>query len=185
MIPLPLRMRHLKRDSRGYAIPATVYVDPDGKAHFTINDELKRRVAILKRLCPICGKRLKPDYWFVGGPQSAFDPRGAYIDLPMHDECAHYALRVCPYLAAPVYSGRIDARTLTKDNPILLVDQTMIPDRPEFFVAVCCKKFSLINSGQYIKPTQPYRAVEFWQHGRKVPTPSSWEDSLEKVIQER
>jgi hypothetical protein len=163
-------MRHLKRDGRGYPIPDGVYVDPDGRAHFTINDETKRMRHLLTRCCPICGRRLKPDYWFVGGPRSAFDPNGAYIDLPMHDECAHYALRTCPYLAAPNYGSRIDARTLSKDNPApFLIDQTMIPERPDVFVALSCKKFTVIKGGQYVRPVRPYRQVEYWQYGLRRP----------------
>jgi hypothetical protein len=162
-------MKHLKTDPRGYPIPDGLYIDQDGRAHFTINDETKRQRHLKQRCCPICGKRLKPDYWFVGGPRSAFDPNGAYIDLPMHDECAHYALQVCPYLAAPNYSGRIDAKTLSKDNATpMLIDQTMIPERPNTFVAVCCKKFSIIAGGRYVRPTKPYLKVEYWQYGQKV-----------------
>jgi hypothetical protein len=168
-VPIPSQMSHLKRDSRGYPIPDGLYIDQNGKAHFTINDDSKRLRHLRDRLCPICGRRLKSPYWFVGGPQSAFDPNGAYIDLPMHDECAHYALQVCPYLAAPNYSGRIDAKTLPKNAPsMILIDQTMIPERPEFFVAVRCKRFVIIKGGRYVKPVRPYQQVEFWQHGKQT-----------------
>jgi hypothetical protein len=165
-------MKHLKKDTRGYPIPDGLYIDPDGRAHFTINDEVKRLRHIMGRLCPVCGKRLKPFYWFVGGARSAFDPNGAYIDLPMHTECAHYALQVCPYLAAPSYAKRIDDKTLSKDNPkLVLLDQTMIPDRPEVFVAVSTKRFTFTNGHKYVKPARPYRDIEYWAHGEKVLEP--------------
>jgi hypothetical protein len=172
-IPIPSRMKHLKHDSRGYPIPDGLYIDQNGRAHFTINDETKRLRHLIGRLCPICGLRLKPPMWFVGGPGSAFDPNGAYIDLPMHDECAHYALQVCPYLAAPNYARRIDGATLPDGVPHpTLIDQTVDPNRPKFFVAVCCKKFVLIKGGRYVRPIRPYKQVEFWQHGQMISVPS-------------
>lgn len=171
-IPIPPRMRHLKKDSRGYPIPDGLYIDLTGRAHFTINDDAKRLNHAMGRLCPICGKRLKPYYWFVGGPGSAFDPNGAYIDLPMHNECAHYALQVCPYLAAPNYSKSVDAKTLPKDGPsLILLDQTMIPERPEVFVAVSTKKFTFTSGYRHVKPVRPYLEIEYWLHGKKILEP--------------
>ena len=37
--------------------------------------------------------------WLVGGPASAFHPRGAYVDTPTHYACLRYALQMCPHLA--------------------------------------------------------------------------------------
>jgi hypothetical protein len=100
-VPIPALMKERQVDPRGYPIPWNVLVDSTGKAHFTINDESLRQMAIRDRLCPICGHRLWRGMWFVGGPGSALHEHGAYIDPPMHKPCAEYALKVCPYLAAP------------------------------------------------------------------------------------
>jgi hypothetical protein len=102
-IPIPERMKHLGIDRRGYPIPWSVYRDPDGRPHFTIFNNVLRARGIRDDLCGICGTKLFRGRWFVGGPVSAFDPRGTYIDPPMHHECSSYALTVCPYLAAPNY----------------------------------------------------------------------------------
>jgi hypothetical protein len=166
-VPVPRTMRHLPKDRRGYPIPAGVLIDPAGKPHFTINDEATRRRQMAERLCPICDKKLGRWRMFVGGPQSAFHQHGAYIDLPMHVECAHYALQVCPYLAAPVYTGRIDDRTL-KVEPgqiAVMINQTMLPDRPLLFVAVLARSIQRLHRGQYVRPQRPYVRVEFWRHG--------------------
>lgn len=175
MVPIPDRMKALPFDRRGLPVPVTVYVDHDGKPHFTINDEAKRQHMIMDDRCSICGGKLLRGRWFVGGPMSAFDPEGAYIDPPMHHECAHYALRVCPYLAAPSYSKRVDDRTLGKErDDLILIDPTMIAERPEYFVAVLARGQDLVIYEKpvlmvrYIKPRRPYIRVEHWRHGRRI-----------------
>lgn len=170
--PIPRRMRRLKRDKRGYPIPANVLIDANGRAHFTINDEAIRLRQLHQDRCPICDGLLTVARWFVGGSRSAFDPRGAYIDLPMHEECAHYALRVCPYLAAPVYAREIAGRTLGAGSGIaaLLIDNTVLPGRPqgEVFVAVKARGTLVIDGGRCVKPVLPYLRVEFWRHGQPI-----------------
>jgi len=154
-----------------------VYRDHAGRPHFTINDENKRQEIIQRDLCSICAQKLLRGRWFVGGPGSAFHERGAYLDPPMHDECVHYALRVCPYLAAPSYGKRIDARTLDPDHPpTILIDPTLDPERPEQFVAVMAtgQKFILgelvpgVPFVQFVKPKRPYLRVEWWCAGEQV-----------------
>lgn len=186
-IPVPPRMARLERDPRGYPIPVTVYRDRGGRPHFTINNEAARQRTIAEDRCPICGGPLLRGRWLVGGPASALHPRGAYIDPPMHDECAHYALRVCPYLAAPSYGKRIDDKTLTDDGKKdagLMLDPTMMPHRPAVFVAVMfvgrpiCISDTVSNGTQrikmvrHIKPRRPYRRVEFWREGRELHDPA-------------
>ena len=171
-VPIPKRMAHLALDRRGFPIPPSVYIDTNGRPHFTINDEPKRQALIATDRCPLCGGKLLRGRWFVGGPQSAFHIHGAYIDPPMHNECAHYALQVCPYLAAPNYDKRIDDKTLPPGDTPLLIDPTMIPERPDYFVAVMTtNQKSIINSigmVQYLKPLRPYSRIEFWRHGEHV-----------------
>jgi hypothetical protein len=171
-VPLPDRMRQLPRDPRGYPIPHVVYRDGDGRAHFTINDTPTVLRVLKDDLCTICGQRLLRGRWFIGGPRSAFDPRGAYIDPPVHGECGHYALMVCPYLALPSYAKRIDDRTLAPDDPIhLFADDRCDNTRPEVFVAVHARGQKVERRGLQqitIKPTRPYIAVEYWRHGKRL-----------------
>lgn len=172
-VAIPHRMQRLERDRRGYPIPVAVYRDSTGRAHFTINDEAKRQALIAGDRCPICGGKLLRGRWFVGGPQSAFHSLGAYIDPPMHNECAHYALQVCPYIAAPNYARRIDANTLPPGERRILIDNTTIPARPDYFVAVMTTgqinmKVSGTDFVQYIQPRRPYSRIEFWRHGQHV-----------------
>jgi hypothetical protein len=161
-------MQGLARDPRGYPIPKGVLIDADGRPHFTINDEAVRQRHIAEERCPICDGRLRwRGRWFVGGPRAAFHPNGAYLDPPMHDECAHYALKVCPYLAAPNYGKRLDDKTL-RGPQMLMIDDTMIPDRPALFVAVLARSAMVTERG-YLVPTQPFLRVEYWLHGQQLP----------------
>lgn len=173
-IPVPDRMKHLDRDARGFPIFVMAYRDPSGKAHFTVNDEAKRMRLIREDRCSICGGKLLRGRWFVGGPQSAFDPRGGYIDPPMHTECAHYALRVCPYLASPSYAKLIHGGTVPSGDPITLVHPTAIISpttvdevRPDLFVVALARgqSFRMNVGGGIMIPKRPYISVQYWQHG--------------------
>jgi hypothetical protein len=172
VIAIPTRMAHLPLDRRGYAIPWGVYVDGAGRPQFTINDDVKREVALARDLCPICGNGLSRGRWFVGGPMSAFHDRGAYIDMPMHDECAHYALKVCPYLAVPSWRKALaESHIKAVKAAIVAIDPTMIDDRPGVFVAVMTvgQKMTGGNGLQnYVRPARPYRKVEYWRHGERL-----------------
>ena len=173
MVRLPKRMAHLERDPRGYPIPYTAFRDQSGRPHFTINEEGRRQLVIFEERCPICGTALLRERWLAGGPGSAFDKNGAYVDPPMHRDCLHYAMQVCPFLAAPNYGRRIDAKTL-KEPPEkyrIFWNPTMVSERPDTFVCVATTRCRVVD-GKYLRPERPYLAVEFWRHGQRVPPPS-------------
>jgi hypothetical protein len=176
MIEMPERIAKLPRDSRGYPIPYNIVRGNDGTPMFTINDSRKHMECLLGNLCPLCGEVLGRWKWFVGGPLSAFHPKGAYIDLPGHSQCERFALQTCPYLAAPRYLGRVDVIHGEKLPPsTVLVDDTMIPERPEFFVAVASRHVEIQADPEspllpYVRPVRPLLGYEFWQHGKKIPT---------------
>lgn len=165
-VEIPKRMRKLERDRRGYPIPVAVFRDSLGKPHFQITDELELRRLIKFDLCPMCGGKLNPKRWFVGGPKSAFSILGAYSDPPMHDECAHYALQVCPYLTAPTYSKRIEDKTLKDPNSVSTVDERIIVDRPAVFVAIEANGHTVRD--RLTVPHLPYSKIEYWLHGAQL-----------------
>lgn len=173
-------MQHLPLDARGYPIPTIVYRDGDGKPHFTVNEESLRQHVIRMDECSICGGKLLRGRWYVGGFRSAFHPHGAYLDPAMHAECAEYALKVCPYLANPSYTKRIEARTVKKDDPTpLVIDPTMDPKRPELFVAIMTTGqrynrhenpvLAARNAIGTIVPKRPYVQVQYWVQGKHIP----------------
>ena len=180
-VPIPERMKHLELDPRGYPIPVMVWRDNTGIPYFTINDTNTRFKIIRQELCSICGTKLFRGRWFVGGPLSAFHPNGAYNDPPMHLECAEYALKVCPYLAAPSYAKRIDTKKVKSENissTTMFIDPTMMPNRPEIFVAVHARGHKVGPFPDLIlKPLRPYIDVRFWRQGVQIPTPEEYHDT--------
>lgn len=172
--PIPARLQHRPLDARGYPIPWNVLRGVNDAPIFTVNDDRRHYQALRQGLCPICGERLGQWKWFIGGPRSAFDPHGWYQDLPAHRDCALYALVTCPYLAAPKYLGRVDVPDPAKLPPLarVLLDPTMIPERPALFVAVASAQVEVQDNGRvklpYVRPTRPARAYQFWQHGREL-----------------
>jgi hypothetical protein len=174
MIPIPDRMKHLKVDRRGYAIPYGVVTDKDGTVHFAINDEATRQQSIRGGLCSLCGTKLFRGRWLIGGPLSAFASNGAFLDPPMHDECAHYALQVCPYLAAPRYAreiGTAKAQGARFDHQLIVEHDEAQAGRPDgdlFVALMTVDRIELIADGQYVKPRGDYRKIEFWRHGQQL-----------------
>lgn len=170
----PERIARLPHDKRGYPIPWNVLKADDGTPFFIVNDDRKAWRALRGRLCPICGEPLGGWIWLVGGPLSAFDPNGYYFDLPGHRECMEFALQTCPYLAIPKYLRHSDAIAHVEKLPPearVLLDETVIPERPEVMVAVAPSKIALKDrSGlqPYLKPVKPYRDYTFWRHGKKL-----------------
>lgn len=171
-------MEKLKKDARGLPVPYIVLWD-GGKPLFTVNDLRLQLNCVLKGICPICGDKLGEVFWFVGGPLSAFHPNGWYNDSACHKECLDYALVVCPYLSMPKYLHRIDAAAASLEAKAhLLLDPTMLPDRPEIFVAVGATQQAIKPNisdeqgflGLLIRPLKPWTAVEFWKHGERIPS---------------
>ena len=170
-------MARLPRDARGYPVPVVVKRDESGRPLFIVNDAEVIQRCIKRKLCSICGDRMVREFWFAGGPGSAFDPRGMYLDPPMHHECVTFALRVCPYLASPARREYVNAATVEKlaerlGGDKLLLDPTVDEERPDPFVAVMSYGVS-VSSGslgkeRYLAPLRPYHAVEFWRHGERL-----------------
>lgn len=170
---LPDRIARLPRDRRGYPVPWNALRGVDDAPIFTVNDDRKGWRAFREQLCPICGERLGRWRWFVGGPLSAFDEHGWFLDQSAHHECVRFALQTCPYLAAPRYLGRIDVADPAKLPPEarILLDETQIPERPEVLVAVSGEKIQVQVRGPlipYTRPSRPFLGYEFWRHGRQI-----------------
>lgn len=171
---IPARMKKLERDKRGYPIPFIVWRDTDNQPHFTINDTEVVLACLTGGRCSICGDKLGTNTWIIGGPKSAFHKYGAYIDPPVHKDCGTFALKTCPYIALPSYTGRIDAKTVKPDKVGgfgLFEDRTMIPDRPEIFVfgKTSGAKVTIPEIGQhYVHPNRPWLAIEYWKDGKQI-----------------
>jgi hypothetical protein len=176
-VPIPFNLSKNDRDRRGFPIPFIVYRDTMGVPHFTIDDVSKLDTVLSKKLCGLCGKPLKlGQMWLISGPGSCFLEEGMFTTPHAHEECARYAVQVCPYLAAPNYTKLIEAKTL---NPEAVHDMARVhhdqitPPRPLFLVLARTSGIKLIDphdgSGKkYILPRRPWKEVEFWQNGKRI-----------------
>lgn len=95
-IEIPDFLKHLST-WHGYPIPYTTLILQDGTPDFRVVDEAKRRNCIDKKLCGVCGEKLKRRIAFIGGPWSI--ENRTFIDPAMHLLCARFAAKTCPYLA--------------------------------------------------------------------------------------
>lgn len=178
-VPVPPALSKRPKDKRGYPIPYSVAIDRDGKPDFKVVDLHAAEECVKRKLCALSGKRFEHltsgngGYWFIGGPKSAFDKYGAYLDLPARAECGRYALKVCPFLAVPgmAMHGNLEkSQARMDDDYVVQQNETVIPDQPDVFVFVQATKYEIINTenGRLYKPHAPYRRVEFWKDGSQV-----------------
>jgi hypothetical protein len=114
-IEVPKFLAHLPTE-RGMPVPFTnqhpdfeweTLTEMGVTSRFAVMSVIQQIRCARERLCGICGQKLS--YWiaFVGGPLSS--ESRAYVDPPMHEECAEFVMQTCPYVA----------HSATKRNPQL------------------------------------------------------------------
>jgi hypothetical protein len=97
-VPMIDRIKALPRDRRGYPVPWFVaYVD--GEPYFPALDVNKFKLAIRQKRCWICGQTLGRWLTFCVGPMCTLNRISA--EPPCHDDCAQYAVKVCPFMLRP------------------------------------------------------------------------------------
>lgn len=96
--PLPLRMRNLAIDERGYPVPWFV-AWVDGRPEFRAMDGDKFQAAVKQRLCWVCGEPLGRWLAFPIGAMCVITRTIA--EPPSHRECAEWSIRNCPFLSNP------------------------------------------------------------------------------------
>lgn len=164
-IEIPLQMMELPKDDRGYPIPFTIERDASGKPNFSNHDPKRIAESIKNKRCSICGKPLNSDVWLLAGAKIAFSPIGAYVDPPMHKQCATYALKVCPYLAMPSFSKRSPNGVKGSEQAII------VSGRPIVFALVKTFDFRLHvlpDKAIVILPFRPFLDIEFWKDGHQI-----------------
>lgn len=131
-IPVPPKLTERPRDSRGFVVPYTALSLNEGW-DFTTLDPRKVQTCVEMGLCGLCGTYLGDEdevVTFVGGPLSVTNRN--FLDPPMHEQCALYALNVCPFLAMPT------ARYSKAGEGV--VNPAVHPDRPEKFGLLSCER---------------------------------------------
>jgi len=94
---MPLAIAKLPRTGDGIPIPFINLVYENGEADLRIIDQRKIEQCVTRKRCGICGLVLGREIVFIGGPM-CFENH-FFSDPAMHEECARYASKVCPYLA--------------------------------------------------------------------------------------
>lgn len=104
--PLPINMRTLPIDARGYPVPFFV-AWVNGVPEFRCADPRKMERARLFSLCWVCGKPLgKRLVAFAVGPMCAVNRISS--EPPSHPECAEFSARACPFMTKPQMVRRED-----------------------------------------------------------------------------
>ncbi|KWU23393.1 hypothetical protein [Burkholderia cenocepacia] len=113
------------------------------------------------RRCGLCGQQLGRKLAFIGGDK-CHDSR-IFADLPMHRDCAEYALQVCPYLAL---SRMKHASNVTADAAYLRVSALVSTERPERFVLGIAGDFEVLKHGnEYLLRASPWLETTWWKDG--------------------
>lgn len=96
--PLPLKLRGLPVDDRGYPVPFFV-AWVEGKPDFRVMDPKKWQRAVRDKLCWVCGQPLGRYMVFVVGGMCGINRTSS--EPPCHMECAQWSARNCPFLSRP------------------------------------------------------------------------------------
>jgi hypothetical protein len=164
---LPLRMRSLAIDDRGYPVPWFV-AWVDGKPEFRMADQDKLAMAVRQRLCWVCGEQLGRTMTFVAGPMCGINRTSA--EPPSHHECAQWSARNCPFLSNAKVRRREDAQinneTLVASAPGLAL--TRNPGVCLLWPTRHYSRWSPGNGGLLFELGDPSGPLEFWANGRRA-----------------
>lgn len=156
---LPMRMKSLPRDERGFPVPWFVQWI-DGKPEFRVMDGHKYLSAIRDNRCWVCGEKLGITKVFVAGPMCGINRTSA--EPPSHIECARWSAKNCPFLSNPrmvrredeVINKRAPGHALTRNPGVAMLWVT--------------RQYEVFNDGRgnpLIQMGEPER-VEWYAHGR-------------------
>ncbi len=163
--PLPPKMRALPRDDRGYPVFFTVQprggMPLDGKVDLRVVNAYNHQRCATERLCNVCGKPLYRTLYFIGSP--ACVQNRVFSDSPLHEECARYALRVCPYLTQPAFGYHERPEDTARLSHATEAELPL--GKPERIVLYCCQQYRPIpgTAGKSLYLVEPARWVEWYR----------------------
>jgi hypothetical protein len=166
MTDIPFRLSRRPLDARGFVIPFTQFIKPDGTPDFRVMDDDRTSKALRRRLCSLCGEPMRKDVWFIGGPKCV--AYGYFYDPPMHRECALYALQTCPHLARA--KGKYAPVPDRIEGAALVIQGEMDDQKAEWFGLMRSTGYtsSRTDTGMLlIKAHMPWLSVEHWREGHR------------------
>lgn len=163
LVPVPPAIALLPKDRRGYPIPYSAEIKPDGTPDFTTINMMKWLKAYKFRLCGICGKSMHGRLFFIGGPLLVANRYS--FDHPMHEDCARYSLQVCPFLSMlrahyqKLKEGREDRVTIA----------TTSQEKPDQFALAKARSYTLEKvKGDALLHASPWESVTWWKEGKEI-----------------
>jgi hypothetical protein len=146
-IPIPPRIARLPRTKHSLPVPYIADEHEDGSPDLGVVEPATSSHCHSEGLCSICGEKLEAaERTFITGPGGVFGSDYGCNDPPMHEECAHYSLRVCPHLVAP---GSVSV-VITAPRYRRRHVESYPPTVADYW------------------PYRPYKRVEWWSEGKNV-----------------
>lgn len=175
-MPVPARLASRPRDARGFPVPAFALVRPDGTPDFRVTDVKAWERAARMRTCSLCAEPLGRHLAFVGGPLS--HQNRLFLDLPMHRDCAEYALQVCPFLAAPRFAYA-EADKVHVEGVHVQTSEVVSLQRPEVFWLGITTNYKLtrLPDGTIAAKAEPWTESVPWKDGQRLQEGSSATDA--------
>lgn len=169
--PMPPRVAALPRDERGYPIPATAFRNAAGVPDFRVIDAAQNQRLMRSHRCGICGEVMGKYVAFVGGKASMASR--CFYDIGMHKECAEYALKTCPFLAAPKFAY---TRALAEPpEGVAFEELSGSTDRPRLFgLGITREGYVQTNivAGKFLKEpvirAGEWHTLAWWMGGKEV-----------------
>ena len=173
--PLPPRIRKLPIDNRGYPVPWFVSWT-DGNPDFRVADQERVAAAHEKRLCWVCGERLRRYVAFVGGPLCALTSVSA--EPPCHRQCAEFAVTACPFLMRP----KANRRESGLPDYIVPSVGSPVKENPGVALVWITRTYRLLDApGGHLFEVGPPSEVRWYAEGRAA-TREEAVDAIAKVL---
>lgn len=105
---IPNKLRDRPRRG-GLVVPYMVSMpeEPDAPVDFKMLDHEALKQCAAARRCGICGRKIKPkDTLAFIGPERGERDHNCFSDPWMHEVCALYAIRECPYVSGRNHTHR-------------------------------------------------------------------------------
>lgn len=163
-IPMPERVARLPRDKRGFPIPAGNIILRNGTPDFATLDQTKWMQLLVLRGCGICGEKMEEAVWFVGGPLC--ETNRLFFDHPMHEECATYALQICPYLAIPNFQHRKKLLDESSGFKSQAVAAASVGKPGRFMLGKTSWYGAVRYQGETLLHAGPWESITWWAEGK-------------------
>ena len=155
----------------GLPIPYATFIGHDGLPDFKVVDEKLRRRCMTMELCALCGKPLtKRLIVLIGGPKCV--QSRTFFDPALHQECAIYATKVCPYLSDANWEYAKQApRHLEEGQSVIKIHENIDNRRPARIALYYCRSYEMVKKRDiwFVKAGRAFK-IDWDACGSQAPT---------------